>query len=296
LRYFWLRPIPIWRTIRTTSSRRARQHEVSLPRRRALLDLAIVYDPRVLDFVAPEQLGERVVVTDFDEIFIAFQHELDLAVALGAVPDEVGYLFGDGELGKPVEDLDNVLSLETDRNGGLERMLCEFILVDVGRARHRFGDGDEEVLGLSGEGMKSFENDSVIYGRNVKWTRCGVGFQREKAEVCAREEGRDEIGRESTKGHGCACALVVGVLLGHLELEFEPRCCRRRLYLGAPATSRPRRSGTIRLVGIVILVFRLVRAVRKVEILVVLVRARDRFRCGLRVRRRPRTFGRTGVV
>ena len=55
------------------------------------------------------------------------------------------------------EIFDYVIRLQTDGDGGIERIGSKFVLVNVCRAANRFGDGDEEVLRVLIDGREGLE-------------------------------------------------------------------------------------------------------------------------------------------
>ena len=79
----------------------------------------------------------------FDIIFVMLQDQFDFAIRYCTVANKFNDLLWDGNLRVAIEHFNNVVCLQPHRNGGVERVSREFVLMDKGRASEKL------ALGLS---------------------------------------------------------------------------------------------------------------------------------------------------
>ncbi len=82
----------------------------------------------------------------FHEVFVLFEHELDLSKTCCILADELQDGIWYRHLRKTVENLDDIVGLQTDRYGGVERVGRQFVFVNVCWSTDGFSDGDEKCL------------------------------------------------------------------------------------------------------------------------------------------------------
>ena len=98
----------------------------------------------------------------FDKVFVLLEHELDLSKARCALHDEIEHALGDGHLAEAIEHLDDIVRHKADRDGSIETVRRQLVLVDERRPADGLSDCDEEVLRLFSDRRKAFEDDVTV--------------------------------------------------------------------------------------------------------------------------------------